>query len=356
MAFNRKQGVTLFMTLLSAFSALLSRWSGQAEVVVGTPVAGRTRHEIEDLIGFFINTLVLRVDLSDNPTFVELVRRSRRLTLDAQAHQDLPFEQLVEALQPERDLSRTPLFQVVINMLNVGQEPTQLTGLTGEYLARPELESKFDLTLYVSEPNGRVDLTLVYNADLFAEARIAALLDQLEHLLTQITRAPEQRLSAVSLITNAARPRLPDPTRPLNADWHGTVHERVSVLASSQPDRPAVVNGRVTWELLGARGAQQPTGALPARRRPGAGRDRCHLRSPQPDVGLGTAGRAQSRWIVPRAGSRLSIPEPARPRETGATSSVAVPRRSRSGPRRAGSHSDPDGRGLRARAARTRSA
>ena len=125
---GRGEGATLFMVLLAAFQVLLSRLAGQEDVVVGTPVAGRNRAEIEGLIGFFINTLVLRTDLSGNPSFRELLGRVREVTLQAYAHQDVPFESLVQHLEIPRDLSRTPLFQVFFNMLNLEPVPVELPG------------------------------------------------------------------------------------------------------------------------------------------------------------------------------------------------------------------------------------
>ena len=164
---GRQEGTTLFMTLLGAFQTLLYRHTGQDDIVVGTPIAGRNRAEIEALIGFFVNTLVLRTDLSGNPSFRELLVRVRRMALDAYAHQDLPFEKLVEELRPERDVGRTPLFQVFFNTLNFEGEQLRLSGLRTEALLISGAESKFDLTLYVREQFQEIHIRLVYNTDLF---------------------------------------------------------------------------------------------------------------------------------------------------------------------------------------------
>ncbi|MGK7902448.1 MAG: condensation domain-containing protein, partial [Hormoscilla sp.] len=164
---SQKEGVTLAMTMLAAFKTLLYRHSGQEDIIVGTPVAGRNQVEVEGLIGFFISTLVLRTDLSGNPSFSQLLSRIRDCTLGAYAHQEMPFEKLVEELQPERDMSRTPIFQVWFNMLNLEESKLSLSGLTVESLSREEVQSKFDITLYVKELKEGIKCEFVYNADLF---------------------------------------------------------------------------------------------------------------------------------------------------------------------------------------------
>src|SRR5262249_54955462 len=126
---SRREGATLFMTLLAAFQALLARYSGQDDIVVGSPIANRTHRETEDLIGFFANTLALRTSLALRPTFRDVLRRVREVCLDAYVHQDVPFEQVVEALQPDRDLSRHPLFQVMFALQNAPVAPLELPGL-----------------------------------------------------------------------------------------------------------------------------------------------------------------------------------------------------------------------------------
>jgi non-ribosomal peptide synthetase component F len=160
-ALSKQEGVTLFMTLLAVFKVLLYRLTGQEDIVVGSPVANRNHSEIEGLIGFFINTLVLRTNLSGNPTFRQLLNRIREVTLGAYAHQDLPFEKLVEELQPERDLGRSPLFQIFFNMLNFERVKLGLHGLKIENFSFPELYSKFDLTVLASEQNQQIRLAVV---------------------------------------------------------------------------------------------------------------------------------------------------------------------------------------------------
>ena len=183
---SRRQGATLFMTLLGAFQTLLSRYSGQEQVCVGTPIAGRNRSEIEGLIGFFVNTLVLRGDLSDNPSFAEFLGRVRETTLGAYAHQDLPFEQLVEHLQPERDLSRTPLFQVMFAFQNAPMQDVEVAALSFSALAAQTGTAKFDLTLSMSETEGGLSGSMEYNTDLFEASTIERMMEHFQTLLESI--------------------------------------------------------------------------------------------------------------------------------------------------------------------------
>jgi amino acid adenylation domain-containing protein/non-ribosomal peptide synthase protein (TIGR01720 family) len=246
--FSRQAGVTLFMSLLAAFKILLQRYTGQDDLSLGSPIAGRTRAEVEPLIGFFINTLVLRTDLSGNPTFRELVGRVRQTTLGAYAHQDIPFEQLLEALQPERDLSRTPLFQILFNMLNFPEVKTRLpSGLTLEHVPTPENGSKFDLTLHVEDQPDGLRFDLVYNPDLFSDARMIELLAQYEFLLQQVLQDPNIPIGQYSLVTPATRPKLPDPTETLDDGWIGAVHEIVSRHARRAPQQVAIVDRQASW-------------------------------------------------------------------------------------------------------------
>ena len=246
-AFSRRKGVTLFMTLLAAFKVLLSRYTGQADIVVGSPIAGRSRAETQGLIGFFLNTLVLRTDLAGDPSFEQVLERVRATTVGAYAHQDLPFERLLEELQPARDLSRTPLFQVFFNMLNLPGAEVSLPGLEVEFLSPPEVGAKFDLTLYVREPGGHIAFEAVYNADLFGPERIRQLLQQLEHLLAQAVAQPEQEIGRFTLITPAAAALLPDPTQPLRDDWQEAVHTLFSRQAQRTPERVAISDQHETW-------------------------------------------------------------------------------------------------------------
>ncbi len=201
----RREGVTLFMLLLAAFKALLCRYTGQAEIVIGAPIANRNSIETENLIGFFVNTLVLRTDLSGDPHFPELLARVRKVTLEAYAHQDLPFEVLVEDLQPERSLSRNPLFQVMFQLENTPKEELPLPGLTLSPVAVEGVASQFDLSVDVVESEQGLAVTAEYSTDLFEAETIRALLKRWEILLESIAAAPDQRLSELPLMDQSER-------------------------------------------------------------------------------------------------------------------------------------------------------
>ena len=182
---SRREGVTLFMTLLAAFKTLLWRYTGREDIVVGVPIAGRNRPEIEGLIRFFVNSLVLRTDLSGDPEFLQLLRRVRETTLEAYANQDVPFEQLVEALQPERSFSHTPLFQVMLTLQHAPPATLELDGLKRGKTVLDNQTSKFDLTIFALENDERLKFTFEYNTDLFDEARIERMAQHFEVLLDE---------------------------------------------------------------------------------------------------------------------------------------------------------------------------
>ena len=208
---SRAHGVTLFMLLLAAFKVLLYRCTRQTDVVVGSDIAGRNRLELENLIGFFVNTLVLKTDLSGNPSFRELLGRVRDVTLGAYANQDVPFERLVEVLQPERDASRTPLFQVMFSMVSfqhqvkAGQKLGDLTTLTYE-LERNT--SQFDLSLEINEAENQLIGAIEYNTDLFERNTVARLKGHLLNLLEAVAANAETRIDSLPLLTDAERERL----------------------------------------------------------------------------------------------------------------------------------------------------
>ncbi|MBD2019898.1 non-ribosomal peptide synthetase, partial [Leptolyngbya sp. FACHB-36] len=214
---SQRSGVTLFMTLLAAFQTLLYRYSGQTDIAIGSPIANRHRSELEDLIGFFVNSLVLRTDLSGNPPFRDLLARVQETTLSAYAHQDLPFEKLVEVLQPERDLSRNPLFQVVFALQNAPMEQLHLPGLTISAVEFETKTTRFDLELYVWkcsenfrtlwgdgwQQSDGLRGVVVYNTDVFAAGTIDRLRQHFQTLLEGIVANPDARLSELPLLTRA---------------------------------------------------------------------------------------------------------------------------------------------------------
>ena len=187
-----REGVTQFMTLLAAFQVLLYRYSGQEDVVIGLPIANRNRTEIEGLIGFFVNTLVLRTDLSGKPIFKKLLQRVRNVCLGAYAHQDLPFEKLVEELRPERDVSRNPLFQVMFVLQNTPRPLPQTAGLSIQRCDVLPATSPFDLSLYLRERDGKLVGFFEYNTDLFEPQTIERMIGHFETLLEGIVADPEQ--------------------------------------------------------------------------------------------------------------------------------------------------------------------
>jgi len=266
---SHRSGATLFMTLLAGFEVLLARLSGQRDFAVGTPIAGRTRAEVENLVGIFLNTLVLRSALAPDGdgaseesedesgaghlsfeplSFEEVVARVRRGALDAYAHQDLPFEKLLDEIQPDRDLSRTPLFQVFFNMVNLPLEPMQLAGLTIEPVEEPELAAKFDLTLYVAEGgDGRIGFSAVYNRLLFTPERIEEMLRQYQQVLERVAGDPAVPIRELDLRTEAAEPILPHPADPLDDTFRGSVVELFHQRADEHPDRIAVADPHGAW-------------------------------------------------------------------------------------------------------------
>ena len=200
-ALSHQEGVTHFMTLLAAFVALLAHCTNREDIVVGTDLANRTQSETEGLIGFFVNLLPLRVDLSGNPTFRELLRRVREVALGAYAHQEVPFEKLVEELQPERSLSHNPLVQVLFVFQNTPVQELSIPKLSIEPLDVDTETSKFDLGVFVREIDGKLLITWVYNTDLFEAKRISGMARHYQTLLANLLAQPIRRLSSIEMIS-----------------------------------------------------------------------------------------------------------------------------------------------------------
>ncbi|MGZ8846235.1 MAG: amino acid adenylation domain-containing protein [Pyrinomonadaceae bacterium] len=199
-ALGQREGVTLFITLLAAFKILLCRYTGQEDVIVGSPIANRPQTETESIIGFFLNNLALRSDISGNPSFREVLARVRKTALEAYANQDVPFEKLIEALKPERSLSRTPIFQVYFNLFNFADEiklpgSDKTVSFVDAWARSDEDLSKFDLTLYAGQQGRELKLALVYNTDLFDADTIKRMLTQFRALLEGVVAGPEKPIS-----------------------------------------------------------------------------------------------------------------------------------------------------------------
>ncbi|GAX45188.1 amino acid adenylation domain-containing protein [Tolypothrix sp. NIES-4075] len=205
---SHQEGVTLFMTLLAAFQTLLYRYTQQKDIAIGSPIANRSRSELEGLIGFFVNTLVLRTDFSGNPTFQELLNRVRQVTLGAYAYQDLPFEKLVEELHQERDLSCHPLFQVVFSLQNTPIEALELPGLTLSQFEFDSKTAKLDLEFHLWQDLESLKGQVVYSTDLFDNSTITRMLGHFQTLLESIVANPKQRLCHLSILTKAERHQL----------------------------------------------------------------------------------------------------------------------------------------------------
>jgi amino acid adenylation domain-containing protein len=259
-ALSRQQGSTLFMTSLAAFKILLHSYTSQDDIVIGTPIANRNRLEIEGLIGFFVNTLVLRTDLSGDPDFREVLRRVREVCLGAYAHQDLPFDRLVEELHPTRDLSRNPLFQVMFVLQNARLDTFELPGLTLNPQQVDSGTTHFDLTLHIADTGHELIATLAYNTDLFEAASIARMLRHYEMLLEAVCISPARRLSELPMLSEAERQQL-------LVDWNDTrtdqpnelcIHQLFEAQVARTPRAIAVCfeDEQLTYEQLNCRANQ----------------------------------------------------------------------------------------------------
>lgn len=241
---SQRQGVTLFMTLLAAFDVLLARYTGQDDIVVGSPSANRSRAELNPLIGFFVNNLVLRTDLSGNPTFTELLERVREMTLRAYEHQDVPFDMLVHALRPERSLDHSPLFQVMFILQNFPLEELDLAGLVTTPVELDVEYARFDLTVEVFLKRGELHVYFDYNSDLYEAETMARIAHHYLTILTAVVGDADQVIGSIPLLSAAERDKL-------LLDWKGIdaalpeelFHERIAKQAQATPGRVAVLAG-----------------------------------------------------------------------------------------------------------------
>ncbi|MGC2064077.1 MAG: amino acid adenylation domain-containing protein [Thermodesulfovibrionales bacterium] len=261
---SRKEGVTLFMTLLTAFQCLLHRYTGQDDIVVGTPIANRNYAEIEGLIGFFVNTQVMRTNTSGDPVFTELLKQVRKATLDAYTHQDVPFEKLVEQLQPERNLGRNPLFQVMFSLQNVPHSALALSGLTLSPIEIESTRTPFDLEVHLGETGKGLRGAFVYNTDLFDRSTIRRMAIHYERILEGIASNPGQRLSELPLLTDNERRRM-------LVEWNETateyrqdkcIYELFEEQVKRVPENVAVVfkDKKITYRELNERANQLARG------------------------------------------------------------------------------------------------
>jgi amino acid adenylation domain-containing protein len=259
-ALSRKEVATLFMTLLAGFQSLLRRYTGQDDIVVGTPIANRNRTEIEGLIGFFVNTLVMRTDTSGDPVFRELLARERKVLLDAYAHQDLPFEKLVEELRPERNLSRNPLFQVLFALQNAPGSNLEFTDLTVSRMGLDDTRTRFDLEVHLWEEAERLRGAFAYNTDLFNADTIERLAGHYQRLLEGIVANPDQRLSELPLLTDAEQHQMLVEWNDTTTDYprDRCIHELFEEQVERTPDAIAVVfEGRqLTYQELNSNANQ----------------------------------------------------------------------------------------------------
>ena len=261
------------MVMLAAYQVLLARYSGQDDIAVGSPIANRNRGEIEALIGFFVNSLVMRSDLSGGPSFRELLGRVRESTLGAYAHQDLPFEKLVDELQPERDLSQNPLFQAIFAVQNAPLSEFELPGLTAQYVDSDVTSTRFDLEFHVWKAEQGLSLVAFYNTDLFERSTIERMLGHYHCLLESSVADPSVGIAELPLFSAQERKRLLE-------EWNDTTttdsqdrcfHELFSDQVERSPLARAVVLGnegltfaeldraRIDWRIACALSGSAPS-------------------------------------------------------------------------------------------------
>ncbi|MHC5738119.1 non-ribosomal peptide synthetase [Nostoc sp.] len=271
---SQQEGATLFMTLLAAFQTLLYRYTHQEDIALGSPIANRNRSEIEGIIGFFVNSLVLRSNLSGNPSFRELLGRVREVTLGAYSHQDLPFEKLVEELHPERNLSHHPLFQVVFGFQNAPMSALELPGLVPSFMNIDLKKTRFDLELHLWkcsedfrslwganwEYSDGLRGVMVYNTDLFDKATISRMVEHFKTLLSGIVANPEERIANLPLLSEAELHQVLVEWNNTQADYpqYKCIHQLFEEKVQQYPDSIAVnfANEQLTYQELNTRSNQ----------------------------------------------------------------------------------------------------
>ncbi|MEH1968892.1 non-ribosomal peptide synthetase [Nostoc sp.] len=250
---SQREDATLFMSLLAAFNILLYRYTDQEDIVIGSPIANRNRAELEGMLGLFVNTLVLRNNLSGNPTFRELLHRVREVSLNAYAHQDLPFEMLVEELQPERDLSRNPLYEVMFVLQNTPMSVQEVSGLTLCALDFDSGTSQLDIFLSMFESPEGLTGCLEYNTDIFDSTTITQFINNYQTLLENIVANPEQRICQLPLLTASEQEQLLFKFNQTHADYQDTpLHQLFEQQVELTPDSLALISEseKVTYRQL----------------------------------------------------------------------------------------------------------
>jgi amino acid adenylation domain-containing protein len=259
-ALSHSEHVTMFMTLLSAFKVLLYRYTGQEDIIVGSPVANRNRAEIEGLIGFFVNMLVLRSQVSDTQSFLELLAQVRKTTLGAYTHQDLPFERLVDEFAKDRDLSRSALFQVIFAMQNAPMAPLELVGLQLKPIEIKSQRTHFELEVHIWEREGQLQIVFVYNRDLFAPSTIKRMMNHYKELLQGILANPNCRICDLPLISQQERQELLDVWNQTNTDFpqDTSIQALFELQVKQKPEALAVVfeDQQLTYGQLNERANQ----------------------------------------------------------------------------------------------------
>ena len=289
-AFSRREGVTLFTTLLAAFNTLLFRYTGQEDLLVGTPVAGRTTVELEGLIGPVLRTLVLRNDVSGNSTFRELLGRIRQTTLEAMSRQDLPFEKLLETLQPDRALSHSPIFQVLFNFRNVPTQPVSLNQLSATDFPVESSAALFDIDFEITERNGTLQCSVRYQEALFDSGMVSGFLGHFRSLLEAIVSVPTQRLAELPLLNRIERQEILEEwsERRDFATTSACVHEMFETQTQRAPEAPGIVfeGAWLTYRELSDRSNQLARYLQGLGVRPETRVGLCMERSPELIVGL----------------------------------------------------------------------
>ncbi|MFC7519066.1 amino acid adenylation domain-containing protein, partial [Herbaspirillum sp. GCM10030257] len=254
---SARHGTTLFMTLLAGWAALLSRLSGQDDLVIGTPMANRTQAEVEPLIGLFLNTLALRIDLSGSPSTADLLQRVKAHALEAQQHQDLPFEQVVEIVNPPRSLAHSPLFQVTFTWNNNEAGELKMPGLVLEPIGSPQVTAQFTMSLLLGEQDGVIGGGLAYATTLFERDTVERMLDYLRRILDAMVKQEYTPIEHLALLGNAERERLLVEWNATQAEYpaRACIHELIEARAATSPDAVALEHGgtEVSYAELNSR-------------------------------------------------------------------------------------------------------